>query len=69
MNQETYQNGLKHLLQIEPNFKKFNPAKKINFFLRPEGFEGMSAKSSQRTRRPTEAEVCSRASILLQNGN
>lgn len=43
MNQETYQNGLKHLLQIEPNFKKFNPAKKINFFLRPEGFEGIAS--------------------------
>jgi DNA-3-methyladenine glycosylase II len=43
MNQETYKNGLKHLLQIEPNFKKFNPTKKINFFLRPEGFEGIAS--------------------------
>ena len=43
MNQEIYQEGLKHLLQVEPNFKKFNPAKEINFFLRPEGFEGIAS--------------------------
>ncbi len=43
MNQEIYQDGLKHLLQVEPNFKKFNPAKEINFFLRPEGFEGIAS--------------------------
>jgi DNA-3-methyladenine glycosylase II len=30
-------------LQVEPNFKKFNPAKEINFFLRPEGFEGIAS--------------------------
>ena len=43
MNQEIYQEGLKYLLQVEPNFKKFNPAKEINFFLRPEGFEGIAS--------------------------
>jgi DNA-3-methyladenine glycosylase II len=43
MNQKIYQDGLKHLLQVEPNFKKFNPAKEINFFLRPEGFEGIAS--------------------------
>ena len=53
MNQETYQNGLKHLLQIEPNFKKFNPAKKINFFLRPEGFEGIASVSYTHLTLPT----------------
>jgi DNA-3-methyladenine glycosylase II len=43
MNQEIYQEGLKHLLQVEPNFKKFKSAKEINFFLRPEGFEGIAS--------------------------
>ena len=43
MNQKIYQDGLKYLLQVEPNFKKFNPAKEINFFLRPEGFEGIAS--------------------------
>jgi len=43
MNQEIYQDGLKYLLQVEPNFKKFNPAKEISFFLRPEGFEGIAS--------------------------
>ena len=43
MNQVIYKDGLKHLLKVEPNFKKFNPTKEINFFLRPEGFEGVAS--------------------------
>ena len=43
MNQKTYEDGLKHLLKVEPSFKKFNPTKEINFFLRPEGFEGIAS--------------------------
>ena len=43
MNQQIYENGLQHLLKVEPNFKKFNPTNKISFFLRPEGFEGIAS--------------------------
>ena len=41
MNQKIFQEGIKYLLSVEVKFKKLVPKDKINFFLRPSGFEGI----------------------------
>ena len=41
MNKAVYDEGVKHLLKVEPNFKKILPEKEINFFARPQGFAGI----------------------------
>lgn len=43
MNQQILNEGIKHLLSVEPNFKRFVPDCQIDFFLRPKGFEGICA--------------------------
>ncbi len=43
MNSLDYQEGVKHLLKVEPAFKNIIPKTRISFFLRPEGFEGMAS--------------------------
>ena len=43
MNSLDYEEGVKHLLKVEPAFKNIIPKTKISFFLRPEGFEGMAS--------------------------
>ena len=43
MNQQILNEGIKHLLSVEPNFKRFVPDHQIDFFLRPKGFEGICA--------------------------
>lgn len=35
--------GIKHLISVEPNFKRFIPDHEIEFFFRPKGFEGICA--------------------------
>ena len=37
MNKAVYDEGVKHLLKVEPNFKKILPEEEINFFVRPQG--------------------------------
>ena len=41
MNKAVYDAGVKHLLKVEPNFKKILPEEEINFFVRPQGFAGI----------------------------
>ena len=41
MNKAVYDEGVKHLLKVEPNFKKILPEEEINFFARPQGFAGI----------------------------
>ena len=43
MNQNIFQDGIKHLLTVEPEFKRFVPDHDIGFFLRPDGFAGICA--------------------------
>ena len=43
MNSLDYEEGVKHLLKVEPAFKNIIPKTEISFFLRPEGFEGMAS--------------------------
>jgi len=43
MNQNIFQDGIKHLLTVEPAFKRFVPDHAIDFFLRPDGFAGICA--------------------------
>lgn len=43
MNQQILNEGIKHLLSVEPNFKRFVPDCQIDFFLRPKGFKGICA--------------------------
>ena len=43
MNQQILNEGIKHLVSVEPNFKRFVPDYQIEFFLRPKGFEGICA--------------------------
>ena len=43
MNQQILNEGIKHLLSVEPNFKRFVPDHRIDFFLRPKGFKGICA--------------------------
>ena len=43
MNQQILNEGIKHLLSVEPNFKRFVPNHRIDFFLRPKGFKGICA--------------------------
>ena len=43
MNQNIFQDGIKHLLTVEPEFKRFVPNHDIDFFLRPDGFAGICA--------------------------
>ena len=43
MNQQILNEGIKHLLSAEPNFKRFVPDHQIDFFLRPKGFRGICA--------------------------
>ena len=43
MNQQILNEGIKHLLSVEPNLKRFVPDHQIDFFLRPKGFEGNCA--------------------------
>ena len=43
MNQNIFQDGIKHLLTVEPEFKRFVPDHDIDFFLRPDGFAGICA--------------------------
>ena len=51
MNQNIFQDGIKHLLTVEPEFKRFVPNHDIDFFLRPDGFAGLqnhlASKKSQ----------------------
>ena len=41
MNQQILNEGIKHLLSVEPNFTRFIPDHEIDFFLRPKGFKGI----------------------------
>ena len=43
MNQQILNKGIKHLVSVEPNFKRFVPDHQIEFFLRPKGFKGICA--------------------------
>ena len=43
MNQQILNEGIKHLVSVEPNFKRFVPDHQIEFFLRPDGFKGICA--------------------------
>ena len=43
MNQQILNEGIKHLVSVEPNFKRFVPDNQIEFFLRPKGFKGICA--------------------------
>ena len=43
MNQQILNEGIKHLVSVEPNFKSFVPDHQIEFFLRPKGFKGICA--------------------------
>ena len=43
MNQQILNEGIKHLVSDEPNFKRFVPNHQIEFFLRPKGFKGICA--------------------------
>ena len=43
MNQQILNEGIKHLVSVEPNFKRFVPDHQIEFFLRPKGFKGICA--------------------------
>ena len=43
MNSLDYEEGVKHLLKVEPAFKSIIPKTEISFFLRPEGFERMAS--------------------------
>ena len=43
MNQQILNEGIKHLVSVEPNFKRFVPNHQIEFFLRPKGFKGICA--------------------------
>ena len=43
MKQNIFQDGIKHLLKVEPEFKRFVPDHDIDFFFRPDGFAGICA--------------------------
>lgn len=43
MNNQILKKGIKHLISVEPNFKRFIPDHEIEFFFRPKGFEGICA--------------------------
>ena len=43
MNKQMLKKGIKHLISVEPNFKRFIPDHEIEFFFRPKGFEGICA--------------------------
>jgi DNA-3-methyladenine glycosylase II len=43
MNQQILNEGIEHLVSVEPNFKRFIPSQQIDFFLRPRGFNGICA--------------------------
>ena len=43
MNKQILKKGIKHLISVEPNFKRFIPDHEIEFFFRPKGFEGICA--------------------------
>ena len=43
MNKHIFKKGIKHLISVEPNFKRFIPDNEIEFFFRPKGFEGICA--------------------------
>ena len=43
MNQQILNEGIKHLVSVEPKFKRFVPNHQIEFFLRPKGFKGICA--------------------------
>ena len=43
MNQQILNEGIKHLVCVEPNFGRFIPDHQIDFFLRPKGFKGICA--------------------------
>ena len=43
MNQQILNEGIKHLLSVEPNYKRFVPDQQIEFFMRPKGFKGICA--------------------------
>ena len=43
MNQQLLNQGIKHLVSVEPNFIRFVPDEQIEFFLRPKGFKGICA--------------------------
>ena len=43
MNQRILNEGIIHLVSVEPNFKRFVPDHQIEFFLRPKGFRGICA--------------------------
>ena len=43
MNKQILNEGIKHLICVEPNFKLFVPSHQIEFFLRPSGFKGVCA--------------------------
>ena len=43
MNQQVLNQGIKHLVSVEPNFIRFVPDQQIEFFLRPKGFKGICA--------------------------
>ena len=43
MNQQILNEGIKHLVCVEPNFERFIPDHQIEFFLRPKGFKGICA--------------------------
>ena len=43
MNQRVLNQGIKHLVSVEPNFIRFVPDQQIEFFLRPKGFKGICA--------------------------
>ena len=43
MNQQLLNQGIKHLVSVEPNFIRFVPDQQIEFFLRPKGFKGICA--------------------------
>ena len=46
MNQQIFNEGIKHLVCVEPNFERFIPDHQIDFFLRPKNVKFFSREKN-----------------------
>ena len=60
MNQQILNEGIEHLICVEPNFKRFVPSHQIDFFLRSSGFKGICALV-------TEQQISVKAAQSIKN--
>ena len=68
MNKIIFRKGIKHLLKVEPSFRKIIPNQEINFFLRPEGFAGiMFLVIEQQVSVQAAQAIKNKTSALMEN--